>query len=692
MAEKTTRKTRRRTTKADQKLLDELNHRFRVSQSATAKWRSHMIRAHKYYESSQRPADIGSDDDTLYVSLNLTRNRTDTKIGILAQNKPRIELVGRGIEDVDSAVGFQDLMEYSCDRDDIDAKTEDAIADQVKTGWSVWEEEWNPDLEHLTKHGWADGELELSVGDIARYYPDPSNRSASMTGKHGIDWYIVESFPCIDDLKLIYPEFKRRFEALQKEPADAPTEGRAYDADYESGTSDEETDSETSRAQRFSEPTARQLTMWYYKAESIEKVLKTDDEGHIEPAVVMEDDGSQRPMNPDDIPEEPEDGITYEVVHRIERKVWTRTAVGDILLYDRQSPYRHNKLPATFFCAIRHHDEPIPYGEIHRLFDAQDLYNKINSVMLDNVIRTNNQGIIYEEGAFGRKTEEEVAQKLGTPGFALMVKQGALGGGTIKPWQTGTVPDGFYRLQNDIRVVFDELSGLYQTQRGGMPYDTSGKAIIALQQAGDTALVGLQRNIEQALTEWGRKRLSNIQQFYTYERMWRISDVMQDQSYHILTELKGNEDKGEPTLHMFKLEEGNPGEPKEPVLLAKDFGAGEYDVRIRVKSGHDRSPEEKRETATALFDRKIVDREYVAKEFEVEGWREMFERMDEKDQILQLGKAVAEAGLDPQAIVQIQGLLQDEDMGPLMQKIIGDPALLLMAARESPALMGTQAA
>jgi hypothetical protein len=246
----------------------------------------------------------------------------------------------------------------------------------------------------------------------------------------------------------------------------------------------------------------------------------------------------------------------------------------------------------------------------------------------------------------------------------------------------GQLPNGLWEIQKDIRVTFDELSSLYQTQRGGMPYETSGKAIVALQQAGDTALVQLQMSVEDAITDWGRKRLSNIQQFYTFDRQWRISNNMKEQSHYLITQrqkrkdpLTGEQMNDEPsTVHMYKLEDGNP----EPTLLTEDFGVPSFDLKFTMGTGHLRSREQKLKEAQFLYEAQAVDDVYLLQEFEVEGRSEIAKRMEEKNQVMQLGQQVGE-------------MMQDPEIGSLVSMLIENPGQLvqsLQAAGLDPQTIG----
>tara|TARA_R110000824_G_scaffold167283_1_gene344167 strand:- start:8183 stop:10342 length:2160 start_codon:yes stop_codon:yes gene_type:complete len=639
-----------------------VRQRHDVGLSASQSWRREARRGFNYYENAQRPPAVEGYEDVLYITLNLVKARLDTKVGILTQAKPRPEVIGRGAEDMEVAAAFKDLLQYSLDEDRLDTRILDAVGDMMKCGLGVLEEVFNPDHKQLTRHGWAPGKIELSVGDPLKYVVDPGNRSSTFWGDGGPDWYFTEHRATIDELIMRYPEHKLQLETMRtdiRSGEDSAESIQSTDDDYASsgfdGTDDSGSDEGASESYD-SQDMVPQLIHWYKKDVPVDRIFKLDPEnGSWQLAQTAEGDAI---TDAGMIPEDDEDN--YEVIRSIEQEVWTCSVVGELLLYNRHSPYTHGKWPVIFFSGTMHRGQAMPYGEVHNLFDAQDLYNKLMSVTLDNAIRSNNTGWQLEEGAMDPKEEERLTNEGGQPGFIARLRMGRIDG--LRRLEPGSLPRGLWEIQKDIRTTFDELSSLYQTQRGGMPYETSGKAVIALQQAADSALVHLQRHIEWAINDLGRKRLSNIQQFYTYERAWRISDKVKEMDFHIITELGFNEQEGDTSLHLLKAEPGNP----EPILLLKDFTKPEFDVKFVMGTGHERSRDERLKEAQFLFSAGAVDPEYLMKEFEVEGRREITDRMQEKNDILQLG-------------VQVQTMLEDEMAGPLMMLALNKPNILMEA-------------
>lgn len=674
----------------ESRIVRDIRAKHEAAKGSSELWRHHARRAYNYYENDQRPPEIRDDQDTLYLILNMIRNRVDTKVGILTSAKPQAAITGRGMEDEDVAAAFRDIVEYTADRSDFDSVLHDVITDMVKVGMGVLEETVDLDVEMDTQHGSYAGDCVSTVRSPLEVFLDPGNRSPNLKGKRGINYLTLEENTPEEELMMLYPQKAYRIKGVEKKIGSATDQsrvaayGKDFDRDVHADQGDDQSQDPSDR--NSAENTKKVITIWYLRRVVEHSVWELDEEGFPSGLAVGEDGEA---VSVDDISD---DDDRYWVEPKLSREMWTAAIAGDVLLYNHKSPYRHGDSPFVFFVGQLHHDEATPYGEIHRLMDAQDMFNKINSLVIDNAARTNNTGWAVEEGAMDEEQEQHFEENSSQPGFTLRTRPDAVAEGRIQRLQPGQLSDALYRIQGDIRVLFDELSSLYQTQRGGMPYETSGKAIIALQQAGDTALVGLQRNVERGVTDWGRKRLANIQQFYSIEKAWRITDKLKEVSHHYLTQMGWDDQGGQNTLQLWKLDDGDPskGIPPDARMLLKDFQAAKYDIKITMGTGHERSREQKLEDAKLVFEvtggvPSAV--RHVLNEMEVPEKREMLEEMSQRDQVAQMAQQMEESGADPGMFQQINSMMSDPAMGQLLQLLLQDPQLLMQAAAESPTVM-----
>lgn len=673
----------------ESRLIDDIKRKHQAAKAGSELWRYHARRAYNYYENDQRPPEIRDDEDAFYLILNLIRNRTDTKVGTLVAAKPRAEMSARGIEDEEISAAFRDLTEFSFDKTDLDGNLHAAVADMVKVGLGILEEVISDEEVQYTTHGEVIGDVQTYHRSSLEFFIDPTNRSFNLNGPRGAHYFTIEEEVPTEEVLMRYPRKAWLISDNRgSQSRGTTTKDATYTDDFDGNAHTDAGDdtSESPKGRQLAEPSKTLVTIWY---------KKRIDEPHVwarDPKTGAWDlalDEAGAPIDVDDIGD---DDPNFWTEVRVRRVWWTAAIVDDVLLYNYKSPYHHGSHPYAFFVGTLHHDEATPYGEIHRLIDAQDLFNKVNSLVIDNAARNNNAGWTVEEGALDEEMMQALEERGSDPGFILKTRPGAVSSGAVKRLEPGQLSTALYTIQADIRVLFDELSSLYQTQRGGMPYDTSGKAIIALQQAGDTAMVGLQRNIETGLTTLGKKRLSNIQQFWTIEKAWRVTDKLKDAAYHYVTQLQYSPKEEQNTLQLWKLEDGDPreGTPAQAKRLLEDFTATYYDVKITMGTGHERSREQRLEEARAVVEvtggvpsavRNLLS------ELEVPDKQEILREMKERDQLAQMAKGMEESGVQPQMLQDLGPLMADPVLSQILGMVAQNPQLLLKAASESPTFM-----
>lgn len=328
----------------------------------------------------------------------------------------------------------------------------------------------------------------------------------------------------------------------------------------------------------------------------------------------------------------------YDVLRTFDEQCWTASVVGNVLLYHKRSPYRHGRWPAVFFAGMLRRGEPCPYGQIDAMLVPQDVVNANLSLIQDNAARINNPGRVIKPDAFIESQKNRILDIVSQPGFTLVMDEGSpyTVDEVYREITPGQLPSQLLEFTNYIRQMIDEIASVAQVQRGGMPYDTSGKAIQSLLQASDTALSTVQSNIEYALTVWGENRVKNIQQFYALEDSLRISDDLR--AYRMAFEYYTNPETDKTALSLVKYPEGEPGEnPPEPKRIFDDFSIAEFDIRVNVKSNQERDPDEVTTRNLGYFDRGIMDKQYVIENDDrITGKRELLRRIQKSDQAAQM--------------------------------------------------------
>uniref|UniRef100_A0A6M3LEU6 Putative portal protein n=1 Tax=viral metagenome TaxID=1070528 RepID=A0A6M3LEU6_9ZZZZ len=603
----------------------------------------------------------GVGEGALFLSFNLIINRVLTKLGILTAGKPQAGITGRDVDNDDASAAFQDLLEYAIDKSDFSVLAQDAIQDTIICGLGVLEEKYDLDSERFTDtYGYIPGDVVLQKEDPRTYILDPNNADERLEGKRGPQWYAKEVHVARKQLQAEYPKKAAQIAGLTERRMEFWLENDERGR----GSIDDTDDAGANRP-------GDDLTVyeyWYKRSEPRSVVLKTEyeDNAHEIPSrsEVAIDPETKEPIFEDEIPEVPEGAnFDYEVIRRMVPRVWHAGIVGDVLLYNEPTPYRHGRWPAIFFCGMLRPDDPYPYGEVDRLVEPQDLFNTLVSVIVDNAIRTNNQGMLADPTKFAEHEQGSLVETLSSSGYVLEVMPDALiQGGAIQTVAPAPISQGLLQLAQFVQLMFDEIFSLAQVQKGGMPYDTSGRAIQNLVQAADTALNNLQTNVNHAITTWGRMRLRNIQQYMSIEESLRISDDYRA-AFRLSLERHTPNGEMDDKLGLFKYEDENP----ERIPLLEDFGAAEFEVKFKIRSGQERDPREKREEAAFLHEKGLVTRGYLARMYEVP--RDELASADEENHLLQTGKMVEE-------------LSQDKVVGPVLRAIIENPqtAQMIQAA------------
>ena len=203
------------------------------------------------------------------------------------------------------------------------------------------------------------------------------------------------------------------------------------------------------------------------------------------------------------------------VTRPMRRARWT-TAVGDIIVWDKWSPYSSFSIIGYFPWFRRGKTQ----GMVDDLIDPQREINKRGSVEIDIVTRTAHSGWTYHEQ--GLREEEQIKlEKYGaTPGINIKWK----GESWMEPKriQPAAPPMAMERLQQKNVDALKEISSINDGALGELDIVQSGRALEARQRQ---AVVGIQiylTNMSRTKELTSRKKLELIQDHYVEERLYRI--------------------------------------------------------------------------------------------------------------------------------------------------------------------------
>lgn len=211
------------------------------------------------------------------------------------------------------------------------------------------------------------------------------------------------------------------------------------------------------------------------------------------------------------------------------------------LLDVRQSPYRHNRFPFTPIWGYRRGRDGMPYGMIRGLRDIQRDLNKRASKALHHLSATR---VFTQEGAVD--DVEQLRNEAGRPDAVIQYKAGA-----PAPVITNdlTLADAHIKLMSQDAAMIQQVGGVTDENLGRTTNATSGRAILARQDQGQLATSMFFDNLRKAKRDHGVKKLANIEQFYTDEYQFRITNMRGNPEYVAI-----NDGTKEGAISLFKAD------------------------------------------------------------------------------------------------------------------------------------------
>ena len=195
---------------------------------------------------------------------------------------------------------------------------------------------------------------------------------------------------------------------------------------------------------------------------------------------------------------------------------WTVTC-GDVLLHDKWSPYR-TKTIIPYFPKFR---RGRTQGDVDNLVSPQETYNKLISQYVSVVNSTANSGWIFEEDSLVDMSKNDLADHGASTGLVIEVRKGAQKPEKIKP---NEIPTGLDRMIDRTHAAIESISGVDKAQRGMDAKERAGVALDRLAFAGGKQRAKSNDNLARTRHMAALKLLELVQDFYTEERVFLITD------------------------------------------------------------------------------------------------------------------------------------------------------------------------
>ena len=201
------------------------------------------------------------------------------------------------------------------------------------------------------------------------------------------------------------------------------------------------------------------------------------------------------------------------------RRLRQTTMVGDVIVYDRWSPYDTMTITPYFPYFRRGKTR----GMVEDLMDPQDEVNKRRSARINIIGRSSNGGWIFEKNVLSNRERNNLKHNGSAPG--LILEWDSQGGTYPEPKQIipGVAPIAMTQLEQEAEDDLKEISGISEAALGQIDAaNASGRAVEARQRQSVVGLEGFRHNWSRSKKMQGRKHLNLVQNHYTEERVVRV--------------------------------------------------------------------------------------------------------------------------------------------------------------------------
>lgn len=204
------------------------------------------------------------------------------------------------------------------------------------------------------------------------------------------------------------------------------------------------------------------------------------------------------------------------VVEKVMARMHVAVMTTNGLLYLDESPYLHNEFPFTPIWGYRRGRDGMPYGMIRGLRDIQADINKRASKAL--AIMSSNK-VIMDEGAVD--DVDELAEEVARPDSIIVKKPGK----ELVINAERELAAGHIQLMQQSIAMIQQTSGVTDELMGRKTNAASGIAIQARQDQGSLATAKFFDNLRLANQYQGSKQLSLMEQYFTDEKQFRITNM-----------------------------------------------------------------------------------------------------------------------------------------------------------------------
>lgn len=524
--------------------------------------------------------------------INLIFRAIQSDVPILTDGRPLPQFIPAEPQDIELAKILNDVLEADWQSGNWLYQLTEIIYDAHFYGCGFGCVKYDPEA----KDGF--GAITFGSDDPFSMYPEPDALDINLKCN-----YFVHSEPmAVDKIKRMYPD-KAKF--IKPDLLDLTKQDRTNwneRTKYQSPT-DNRSIVEGQSYDLKNKDQALVITLYIHDQEYIEKEDKT-----IDPDTGAED---------------------FQYIQQLKypkgRKIVT---VGGVLCEDSELEYDDRKFPYIRLVNYILPREFWGISEVEQLESPQKTFNKLVSFALDVLTLMGNPIWVVSTDS-GIDTDNLVNR----PGLIVEKNPNS----EVRREEGVQLQPYVLQMIDRMKQYFDDISGSNDVSRGIRPEGiTSGDAIQALQEAGQTRLRQKTRNIDAFLQQFGQMYVSRVFQYYDVPRVFRITGDDGSQKYfkfHVEHRPEHDAISGMPTGETEKVakirgydmqNQAYDMEEREYIIRA------EFDVKVQAGSSLPFEKSRIEQQTYALFDRGIIDPEEVLKNLKYPNAEAVLGRMQQK--------------------------------------------------------------
>lgn len=195
---------------------------------------------------------------------------------------------------------------------------------------------------------------------------------------------------------------------------------------------------------------------------------------------------------------------------------------GGVFLEHKAYVYDHGKYPFSARTLFPIEGSIWGKGFMRDMMKPQIMLNKFAELAVETMAKQGNSGFMYEEGAINPNQIRTWKEQRSMPGAGLPVSAGMID--KIKELQGVNVPQTVFNMLEYYKEMLQKIPGQFDSANGQANSNvTSGEQAKALISAASTRLNPVTDAIQEALEEVFSQYIELIAQFYTTERVARVT-------------------------------------------------------------------------------------------------------------------------------------------------------------------------